>query len=47
MAIGGALFDDVRSRWAARIGDEQLETLEAHLARLTERRSFTAEDLQD
>ncbi|WP_228122608.1 MarR family winged helix-turn-helix transcriptional regulator [Saccharothrix syringae] len=47
MTIGGALFDDVRSRWAARIGPEQLQTLEAHLARLTERRSFTAEDLQD
>jgi DNA-binding MarR family transcriptional regulator len=47
MAIGGALFDDVRSRWAVRIGPEQLETLEAHLAELTEHRSFTAEDLQN
>ncbi|WP_239071464.1 MarR family transcriptional regulator [Amycolatopsis sp. SID8362] len=47
MAIGGALFDDVRSRWAARIGPGQLEILEAHLTRLTERRSFTAEDLRD
>ncbi|CAM3357000.1 MarR family winged helix-turn-helix transcriptional regulator [Kibdelosporangium persicum] len=47
MTIGGALFDKVRSRWAARIGPEQLETLETHLAQLTERRSFTAEDLQD
>lgn len=47
MTIGGALFDDVRSRWAARIGPEQLEALETHLAQLTERRSFTAEDLQD
>ncbi|MEV6639100.1 MarR family transcriptional regulator [Amycolatopsis sp. NPDC051371] len=47
MTIGSALFDDVRNRWAVRIGPEQLGTLEAHLARLTERRSFTAEDLQD
>jgi DNA-binding MarR family transcriptional regulator len=47
MTIGGALFDDVRSRWAARIGDAQLKTLETHLAQLAERRSFTAEDLQD
>jgi hypothetical protein len=47
MTIGGALFDDVRSRWAARIGPGQLETLETHLAQLTERRSFTAENLQD
>jgi DNA-binding MarR family transcriptional regulator len=47
MTIGSALFDDVRNRWAVRIGPEQLGTLEAHLAQLTERRSFTAEDLQD
>lgn len=47
MSIGGALFDDVRSRWEARIGPEQLEILEAHLAQLTEHRYFTAEDLQD
>jgi len=47
MTVGSALFDDVRSRWSARIGPEQLETLETHLAQLTERRSFTAEDLRD
>jgi len=47
MTVGGALFDDVRSRWAARIGHEQLETLEAHLARLAQHRSFSAEDLRD
>jgi len=47
MAIGGALFDDVRSHWAVRIGPEQLDTLETQLAQLTERRSFTAEDLPD
>jgi DNA-binding MarR family transcriptional regulator len=47
MATGEALFDDVRNRWAARIGPEQLETLETHLAELTAHRSFSAEDLQD
>lgn len=47
MTVGGALFDDVRNRWAARIGPEQLENLESQLARLNERRAFTAEDLQD
>lgn len=47
MTIGGALFDDVRDRWAVRIGPEQLDALEAHLAQLTEHRSFTAEDLRD
>jgi DNA-binding MarR family transcriptional regulator len=47
MTVGSALFDDVRSRWAVRIGPEQLETLETHLAQLTERRSFTAEDVRD
>lgn len=47
MTIGGALFDDVRERWAVRIGLDQLQTLEAQLAQLTERRSFTAEEMQD
>jgi DNA-binding MarR family transcriptional regulator len=47
MTIGEALFDNVRDRWAARIGAEQLEAMETHLAGLTERRSFSAEDLQD
>lgn len=47
MTIGGALFDDVRDRWAARIGAEQLHTLETQLAQLTERDSFTAQDLRD
>ncbi|MCU1687636.1 MAG: MarR family transcriptional regulator [Amycolatopsis sp.] len=47
MTIGEALFDDVRSRWAVQIGPEQLEALETHLAQLTVRRSFSAEDLQD
>ncbi|MFJ9374990.1 MarR family winged helix-turn-helix transcriptional regulator [Streptomyces sp. NPDC101455] len=34
MRIGGALFDEARDRWAARIGAGQLEGVEAHLARL-------------
>jgi hypothetical protein len=33
--IGATLLDEVRGRWAAEIGPAQLETLEAHLARLT------------
>lgn len=45
MTTGEALFDGVRSRWAAQIGPEQLEALETHLTRLTARRSFSAEDL--
>ena len=45
MAIGEALFDDVRERWAAQIGVLQLETLEAHLGQLVERRTFGAEDI--
>lgn len=47
MTVGESLFDDVRNRWAARIGAEQLETLETHLAALTGHRSFSAEDLRD
>ncbi|MFD4715396.1 hypothetical protein ACFWN5_37835 [Streptomyces sp. NPDC058430] len=34
MTLGAALFDDVCERWAAHMGREQLEVLEAHLARL-------------
>ena len=45
MAIGSTLFDDVRERWAAKIGTRQLDTLQAHLGRLVERRTFGAEDL--
>lgn len=47
MTIGGALFDDVRSGWAARIGPENLEILETHLAQLSKRRTFTAENLEN
>lgn len=45
MTLGGALFDEVRDRWAAQIGDRQLDALQAHLARLTERRPVRADDL--
>lgn len=34
MTLGASLFDEVRERWAAQLGPEQLETLEAHLALL-------------
>lgn len=47
MTVGEALFDDVRSRWAAQIGLGPLEALETHLAQVTAHRSFSAEDLQD
>jgi DNA-binding MarR family transcriptional regulator len=45
MAIGSALFDDVRERWAVQIGARQLDTLQTHLGRLVERRTFGAEDV--
>lgn len=34
LAIGQQLFDDLRVRWAARIGHDELDTLEAHLREL-------------
>lgn len=45
MRVGGALFDDVRDRWAAQIGARELDALQAQLGRLVERRAFGAEDL--
>jgi DNA-binding MarR family transcriptional regulator len=45
MTLGAALFDEVRGRWAAQIGAGELDALQAHLARLTTRRSLTADDL--
>jgi len=45
MEVGGALFDDVRARWAARIGEHELQQLEAHLSQLVQRRTFGADDL--
>ena len=45
MEVGGALFDDVRARWAARIGEHELQQLEAQLGQLVQRRTFGADDL--
>ncbi|MEV8063064.1 hypothetical protein [Streptomyces antimycoticus] len=45
MTIGGALFDEVRNRWAAQIGVLRLDALEGYLARLVERRPVSADDL--
>lgn len=45
VAIGGALFDDVRERWATQIGSQQLDALQAHLGRLATPRPLGAEDL--
>ena len=45
VALGSALFDDVRERWAAQIGAEQLDALQAHLSHLVTTRPFAAEDL--
>jgi DNA-binding MarR family transcriptional regulator len=45
VAIGSALFDDVRERWAAQIGAQQLNALQAHLRHLVTPRPLGAEDL--
>ena len=45
VAIGAALFDEVRGRWAQQIGADQLEALESHLGRVVTRRELIAEDL--
>lgn len=45
MSIGGALFDDVRERWATQIGTDELEALEAHLNQVVDRRPRGADDL--
>jgi DNA-binding MarR family transcriptional regulator len=45
MTIGESLFDEVRGRWAARIGAEQLDALQAQLAKLAEHRPRSADDL--
>lgn len=43
MTLGASLFDDVRERWAAQMGPEQLEVLEAHLARLVASRTSSVD----
>lgn len=45
MTLGAMLFTEVRDRWAAQIGAEQLDALEAHLAQLTRNRPAGTEDL--
>jgi DNA-binding MarR family transcriptional regulator len=44
-AIGAGLFDEVRARWAAEIGAEQLDALQDALARLVAPRQFHADDV--
>jgi DNA-binding MarR family transcriptional regulator len=45
MTLGAALFTEVRDRWAAQIGADQLDALEAHLIRLTKNRPTSTKDL--
>lgn len=45
MTLGATLFTEVRDRWAAQIGAEQLDALEAHLAQLTKNRPAGAKGL--
>lgn len=44
MTLGGELFDEVRARWAARIGEDRLAALELHLAELTGHRPVSTGD---
>lgn len=44
-AIGAALFDDVRKRWADQIGVQALTAIEKHLAQLIQPRSVGTENL--
>lgn len=45
VAVGSALFDDVRERWAAEIGAQELDALQTHLRRVVPGRPLAAEDL--
>jgi DNA-binding MarR family transcriptional regulator len=45
MTVGGALFDEVRERWAARVGAEELDRVQALLRAVGERSAFGADDL--
>lgn len=42
LTVGQQLFDDLREQWAARIGDDELDRLQAHLRQLvaTDRTRF-------
>jgi DNA-binding MarR family transcriptional regulator len=46
MTVGGALFDDVRERWAAQVGAGGIERVEAVLGELVAPRVPAAEDLE-
>ena len=45
MTLGAALFTEVRDRWAAQIGAEQLDALEAQLTQLAKNRPTSPKDL--
>ncbi|MCX5084054.1 MarR family winged helix-turn-helix transcriptional regulator [Streptomyces sp. NPDC056121] len=45
MTLGAALFTEVRERWAAQIGAEQLDALEAHLTQLAKNRPPSTKNL--
>jgi DNA-binding MarR family transcriptional regulator len=47
VAIGAALFDDVRDRWAREIGEKQLRAIESHLAILVPTRTISAAGLSE
>ena len=42
VAIGAALFDEVRERWAREIGDKKLEAMESQLTALVPPRTLAA-----
>lgn len=42
LAIGAALFDEVRGRWAREIGGKQLQAMESHLAAVVPPRTLAA-----
>ena len=46
VAIGSALFDEVRERWATQVGDDRLSTLQADLGRLVDHRALGVDDLE-
>lgn len=46
MTLGATLFTEVRERWAAQIGAERLDALEADLARLTGSRTTASDGLE-
>ena len=47
VAIGAALFDDVRDRWAREIGENQLRAIESHLTVVVPARTVVARGLRE